>query len=150
MCIRDRKYIHGGEYHAYNPDVVKSLQEATKTGDQNKYNNYVKLVNDRKPSMLRDLLTLTSKNSQIKKSRVEPKKFILKRFDSAGMSLGSLSPKAHETLALAMNQMGGRSNSGEGGEAKGGKGEEGQGNEGAAKEGSGGKGARARAQGAPA
>ncbi|MDA9739404.1 glutamate synthase large subunit [Pseudomonadota bacterium] len=112
------KYIHGGEYHAYNPDVVKSLQEATKTGDQNKYNNYVKLVNDRKPSMLRDLLTLTSKNSQIKKSRVEPKKFILKRFDSAGMSLGSLSPKAHETLALAMNQMGGRSNSGEGGEAK--------------------------------
>ena len=60
------KYIHGGEYHAYNPDVVKSLQEATKTGDQNKYNNYVKLVNDRKPSMLRDLLTLTSKNSQIK------------------------------------------------------------------------------------
>ena len=68
--------------------------------------------------MLRDLLVLKSKKPKIKKSKVEPQKYILKRFDSAGMSLGSLSPKAHETLAEAMNSIGGRSNSGEGGEAK--------------------------------
>ena len=68
--------------------------------------------------MLRDLLVLKSTKPKIKKSKVEPQKHILKRFDSAGMSLGSLSPKAHETLAEAMNSIGGRSNSGEGGEAK--------------------------------
>jgi glutamate synthase (NADPH/NADH) large chain len=67
--------------------------------------------------MLRDLLQVNTKKSKINISDVESEKKILKRFDSAGMSLGALSPKAHETLAEAMNALGGRSNSGEGGEA---------------------------------
>ena len=108
------KFIHGGEYHSYNPDVVKTLQEAVRSGDEDEYRKYSNLVNLRPASMLRDLLELKSKKSKIKKSKVEPQKHILKRFDSAGMSLGSLSPKAHETLAEAMNSIGGRSNSGEG------------------------------------
>ena len=112
------KFIHGGEYHSYNPDVVKTLQEAVKSGNHEEYKKYSDLVNARPASMLRDLLVLKSKKPKIKKSKVEPQKHILKRFDSAGMSLGSLSPKAHETLAEAMNSIGGRSNSGEGGEAK--------------------------------
>ena len=112
------KFIHGGEYHSYNPDVVKTLQEAVKSGNHEEYKKYSDLVNARPASMLRDLLVLKSTKPKIKKSKVEPQKHILKRFDSAGMSLGSLSPKAHETLAEAMNSIGGRSNSGEGGEAK--------------------------------
>ena len=112
------KFIHGGEYHSYNPDVVKTLQEAVRSGDEDEYRKYSNLVNSRPASMLRDLLEFKSKKPKIKKSKVEPQKHILKRFDSAGMSLGSLSPKAHETLAEAMNSIGGRSNSGEGGEAK--------------------------------
>ena len=112
------KFIHGGEYHSYNPDVVKTLQEAVRSGDEDEYRKYSNLVNLRSASMLRDLLEFKSKKPKIKKSKVEPQKHILKRFDSAGMSLGSLSPKAHETLAEAMNSIGGRSNSGEGGEAK--------------------------------
>ena len=111
------KYVHGGEYHTYNPEIVKKLQEAVSTGSFEIYKEYSKLVDERPAAMLRDLLSIKydQKKSNIK---VEPKKKILKRFDSAGMSLGSLSPKAHETLAEAMNSMGARSNSGEGGEGK--------------------------------
>ena len=97
---------------------MKTLQEAVRSGDEDEYRKYSNLVNSRPASMLRDLLEFKSKKPKIKKSKVEPQKHILKRFDSAGMSLGSLSPKAHETLAEAMNSIGGRSNSGEGGEAK--------------------------------
>ena len=97
---------------------MKTLQEAVRSGDEDEYRKYSNLVNSRPASMLRDLLEFKSKKPKIKKSKVEPQKHILKRFDSAGMSLGSLSPKAHETLAEAMNSLGGRSNSGEGGEAK--------------------------------
>ena len=68
--------------------------------------------------MLRDILKITKSNKKIDLKKVESSDKILKRFDSAGMSLGALSPKAHETLAQAMNSLGARSNSGEGGEAK--------------------------------
>ena len=112
------KYIHGGEYHAYNPEIVKKLQEAVSTGSLETYKEYSKLVDERAPAMLRDLLELKSFNSSIDMSNVEDQKKILTRFDSAGMSLGALSPKAHETLAEAMNHLGARSNSGEGGEDK--------------------------------
>ena len=109
------KYIHDGEYHAYNPDVVHSLQEAVNSGDYAKWKQYSAIVNNRPPTALRDLLRL--KTSQpVDIDEVEPASSILSRFDSAGMSLGALSPEAHETLAQAMNQLGGRSNSGEGGE----------------------------------
>ena len=111
------KYVHGGEYHTYNPEIVKKLQEAVSTGSNDSYKEYKSLVDNRPPAMLRDLLKLKHSKKKIAK---EPEKLekIIKRFDSAGMSLGSLSPKAHETLAEAMNTLGARSNSGEGGEGK--------------------------------
>jgi glutamate synthase (NADPH/NADH) large chain len=111
------KYIHGGEYHAYNPEIVKKLQEAVNSGLPKTYREYSQLVDSRPPAMLRDLLAVNTKKKKINLSKVESQKKILNRFDSAGMSLGALSPKAHETLAEAMNTLGGRSNSGEGGEA---------------------------------
>ncbi|MBI3344972.1 MAG: glutamate synthase large subunit [Gammaproteobacteria bacterium] len=110
------KYIYDGEYHAYNPDVVITLQAAVKSGDYTKYLEYARLVNERPPAMLRDLLAVRDDATPIPLEHVEPIESILPRFDSAGMSLGALSPEAHEALAIAMNRLGGRSNSGEGGE----------------------------------
>ncbi len=110
------KYVHGGEYHAYNPDVIASLQAAVQTGDYSLYEQYARLVNDRPPAVLRDLLDLTPAGDPVPLEQVEPEEAILRRFDSAGMSLGALSPEAHEALAVAMNRLGARSNSGEGGE----------------------------------
>ena len=110
------RYIHGGEYHAYNPDVVMTLQKAVQTGSWEEYQNYARLVNEREPATLRDLLQLCSPHDAIDVEDVESAEDILLRFDSAGMSLGALSPEAHEALAIAMNRLGGRSNSGEGGE----------------------------------
>ena len=110
------KYIHGGEYHAYNPDVVQELQTAVSSGEFNDYAIYRDSVDNRRPAMLRDLLELVPTGNPIGIDEVEPIEAILPRFDSAGMSLGALSPEAHETLAEAMNRLGARSNSGEGGE----------------------------------
>ena len=110
------KYMHDGEYHAYNPDVIATLQAAVMTGDYARYRDYARLVNTRPVSCLRDLLELRARAPAIPLEEVEPAAAILARFDSAGMSLGSLSPEAHEALAIAMNRLGGRSNSGEGGE----------------------------------
>jgi glutamate synthase (NADPH/NADH) large chain len=111
------KFVHGGEYHTYNPEVVKKLQEAVKTGCSKAYQEYADLVNLREPAMLRDLMKINYP-AKPKRVELEDTKHLLKNFDSAGMSLGALSPDAHETLAEAMNSMGARSNSGEGGEAK--------------------------------
>ncbi|MDH5394945.1 MAG: glutamate synthase large subunit, partial [Gammaproteobacteria bacterium] len=110
------KFVHGGEDHAYNPDVVKALQDAVKTGDYSKYKIYADLVNKRAPIALRDLLKLRDDITPVSIDEVESFENIVNRFDSAAMSLGALSPEAHETLAQAMNKLGGRSNSGEGGE----------------------------------
>ncbi|UYG08231.1 glutamate synthase large subunit [Halomonas sp. M4R1S46] len=110
------KYVHGHEYHAYNPDVVKALQEAVQEGDYAKWKTFAALVNDRDPATIRDLLRLKPAETALPLSEVEPVESLLPRFDSAGMSLGALSPEAHEALAQAMNEAGGRSNSGEGGE----------------------------------
>jgi glutamate synthase (NADPH/NADH) large chain len=105
-----------GEYHMYNPVVVGSLQAAVRTGDVDLYKKYADAVNNRAPSALRDLMEVHSPHAPIALEEVEPIEAILKRFDSAGMSLGALSPEAHEALATAMNRLGARSNSGEGGE----------------------------------
>ncbi|MCL4150312.1 UNVERIFIED_CONTAM: hypothetical protein GTU68_043817, partial [Idotea baltica] len=110
------KYIHGGEYHAYNPDVVRTIHAAVESGDFELYREYADTVNQRKPMVLRDLLSFRSDIKEVELDQVEPWENIVLRFDSAGMSLGALSPEAHESLAEAMNQLGGRSNSGEGGE----------------------------------
>ncbi|MED5430364.1 MAG: glutamate synthase large subunit [Pseudomonadota bacterium] len=112
------KYMHDEEFHDYNPDVVKALQECSMTGRYDDYKKFSDLVNNRNPSFLRDLLKLKSLKKPIPLSKVESIDKILKRFDTAGMSLGALSPEAHESLAIAMNTIGGRSNSGEGGEDK--------------------------------
>ena len=110
------KYVHGGEYHMFNPEVIGSLQRAVRSGDAADYRLYAEHVDGRPASTLRDLLSLRADVAPIALDEVEPAEAILARFDSAGMSLGALSPEAHEALATAMNRLGGRSNSGEGGE----------------------------------
>ena len=110
------KYVHGGEYHMYNPDVIASLQRSVRSGEIADYQAYADHVDGRPASTLRDLLPLRRDVASISIDAVEPIEAILARFDSAGMSLGALSPEAHEALATAMNRLGGRSNSGEGGE----------------------------------
>jgi glutamate synthase (NADPH) large chain len=110
------KYVHGGEYHMYNPDVVAALQAAVITGDYAGYKVFAQLVNERPAATFRDLLRLKPRSSPVPLAEVEPAEAILARFDGAGMSLGALSPEAHEALAIAMNRLGARSNCGEGGE----------------------------------
>ncbi|EAR61412.1 glutamate synthase large subunit [Neptuniibacter caesariensis] len=110
------KYKHDGEYHAYNPDVVRTIHEAVETGSQEAYSRYAELVNNRGYATLRDMMGLRKDVQSISIDEVEPVENIFPRFDSAAMSLGALSPEAHEALAVAMNELGGRSNSGEGGE----------------------------------
>jgi len=110
------KFVYGEEYHAYNPDVVRTLQSAVKDGDYTKYLEFASIVNKRPVTAIRDLFALRDDLAPIDIDEVEPVEAILPRFDSAGMSLGALSPEAHEALAIAMNRLGGRSNSGEGGE----------------------------------
>ncbi|MDA3921314.1 MAG: glutamate synthase large subunit [Salinisphaera sp.] len=110
------KFVHGQEYHCYNPDVIATLHEAVATGDYAKYQEYARIVQGRPVAVIRDLFKLRDDLSPISVDDVEPIEDITHRFDSAGMSLGALSPEAHESLAQGMNRMGGRSNSGEGGE----------------------------------
>jgi glutamate synthase (NADPH/NADH) large chain len=110
------KYMHNGEYHMYNPDVVATLQSAVMSGSYEQYQEFAGLVNERPVSCIRDLLKLKSAAAPIPIDEVEPISAIVARFDGAGMSLGALSPEAHEALAIAMNRLGARSNSGEGGE----------------------------------
>lgn len=110
------KYIHGGEYHAYNPDVVVALQKAVGSGEFSDYQKYSKIVDTRPIACLRDLLELKKDTVPIPLTEVEPAATFYRRFDSAAMSIGALSQEAHEALAIGMNRLGGFSNSGEGGE----------------------------------
>ncbi|EGU61873.1 glutamate synthase subunit alpha [Vibrio nigripulchritudo ATCC 27043] len=110
------KFVHGGEFHAYNPDVVGTLQTAVKSGEASDYQSYAKQVNERPIAMLRDMLKLKKADKPLPLEKIEPNTELFKRFDSAAMSIGALSPEAHEALAMAMNRLGGYSNSGEGGE----------------------------------
>ena len=101
----------------YNPDVIATLQSAVMTGDYEQYRQFAALVNERPVSCIRDLLKLqAAARRRFRSRRSSRSTAILARFDSAGMSLGALSPEAHEALAIAMNRLGARSNSGEGGE----------------------------------
>jgi len=110
------KFSAGGESHAFNPDVVTSLHRAVASGDYRDYRRYATLINDRPALVLRDLLGIRDDTGAIPVEEVEPAEAIVTRFETGAMSLGALSPEAHETLAIAMNRLGGRSNSGEGGE----------------------------------
>ena len=110
------RYMHGGEDHAYNPDVVTSLQQAVASGQWADYRKFADAVNLRPPLALRDLLAIKPVEQPLPLDKVEREDRLYPRFDTAAMSIGALSPEAHESLAIAMNRLGGRSNSGEGGE----------------------------------
>ena len=110
------KYVYGEEEHAYNPEVIQLMHTAVRSGNFEDWQKYADVVNCRQALTLRDLFRFKSDIEEISIDEVEPIESILTRFDSAGMSLGALSPEAHEALAEAMNTLGGRSNSGEGGE----------------------------------
>ncbi|MBF0486117.1 MAG: glutamate synthase large subunit, partial [Candidatus Omnitrophica bacterium] len=106
-----------GEFHQINPEVIATLQHAVRTGDYQLYKKYAKLVNDNDKVIanIRGLMQF-KKGKSIPLSEVEPAKEIVKRFATGAMSYGSISREAHETLAIAMNRLGGFSNTGEGGE----------------------------------
>jgi glutamate synthase (NADPH/NADH) large chain/glutamate synthase (ferredoxin) len=113
--VRFRK---AGEHHAYNPLAVRAAQKAAQMGDQDAYHEWRRLssLGDAQPQSLREMIQIKESPSSVPIDEVEPASAIVKRFISTAMSLGALSPEAHETLAIAMNQIGARSNSGEGGE----------------------------------
>ena len=118
LRLPDRGYVRfrrNAEYHAANPPIVKALQRAAQTGDQEDYRRYAGLVHARPPTAPRDLLTFRPA-TPIPLEQVEPAASIVRRFVSTAMSLGSLSPEAHLTLTLGANRVGARSNTGEGGE----------------------------------
>ncbi len=106
-----------GEYHLFNPDTVFKLQHSTRTGDYNVYKDYAKSINDQTRHLctLRGLFKFKKANP-IPIDEVEPIDAIIKRFATGAMSLGSISTEAHENLAIAMNRIGAKSNTGEGGE----------------------------------
>ena len=110
-------YRKSGERHAWNPEVVKALQQSTMTGDYDKFREYVSLVEDKpEPLFLRDLITVESDRNPIDIAEVESEENIMRRFCTEAMSFGAISIEAHEALAIAMNKIGGMSNTGEGGE----------------------------------
>ncbi|HEY8518040.1 MAG TPA: glutamate synthase large subunit [Candidatus Binatia bacterium] len=106
-----------GEYHMYNPETIATLQHAVRKGDYKLFKKYSELVNtyDRKLCTIRGLLRFKP-GTPIPIEEVEPATEIVKRFKTGAMSLGSISREAHENLAIAMNRLGGKSNTGEGGE----------------------------------
>lgn len=106
------------EDHLYSPETIIALRESTQRGDYNRFCEYTKLVDDeRRPHTLRGLLDFVyDENGGIDISEVEPVENIVRRFKTGAMSYGSISQEAHECMAIAMNRLGGKSNSGEGGE----------------------------------
>ena len=106
-----------GEFHLWNPDTVATLQDATRNGDYKKYKEFANLINDqaKNPTTLRSLLKFKTVKS-VPIDEIESIEDIVKRFATGAMSFGSISRGTHETLAIAMNRLGGRSNTGEGGE----------------------------------
>lgn len=108
-------YRKGGEQHAWNPETIASLQLATRLGSYKKFKEFTQLANEKEhPIFLRDFFSF--KRNPISIDEVEPVSEIVKHFVTGAMSFGAISKEAHEALALAMNKLGGRSNTGEGGE----------------------------------
>ena len=114
----DYSWRKDGERHLFNPTVIRLLQECTRENDYAKYKHYCKAVNEQNKAAytLRGLMEFCSDRASIPLEEVEPAENILKRFATGAMSFGSISWEAHTTLAIAMNRIGSRSNSGEGGE----------------------------------
>ncbi|MBS0513528.1 MAG: glutamate synthase subunit alpha [Proteobacteria bacterium] len=107
-----------GEEHMWTPDAIAKLQHATRSGKSDTYKEYARIINDqsRRHMTLRGLFELKPAGAPVALDEVEPAKEIVKRFATGAMSLGSISTEAHTTLAVAMNRIGGKSNTGEGGE----------------------------------
>jgi len=120
------KFRKGGETHTTSPEVVEALhaavteahalKTATREGRSDQYEKFSRLVNSRHPVEPRDLLELVPAGAPLALDDVEPAESIVRRFSGGAMSHGSLSAEAHETIAIALNRLGGKSNSGEGGE----------------------------------
>ncbi|MFH1383409.1 MAG: glutamate synthase large subunit [Candidatus Omnitrophota bacterium] len=106
-----------GEYHLWNPETILTLQEASRKNDYDRYKEFAFLINNQSqnPTTLRSVFTIKRQKKR-SLSTIEPAEEIVKRFVTGAMSFGSISNCAHETLAIAMNRLGGRSNTGEGGE----------------------------------
>jgi glutamate synthase (ferredoxin) len=111
------QYRSGGEYHLFNPESIHRLQKAVRTGSYATYKSYAGIINDQSKQLctLRGLLDLKFGDA-VPLDEVESVESIVKRFKTGAMSYGSISQEAHETLAIAMNRLGGKSNTGEGGE----------------------------------
>ena len=114
----DYKYRKEGERHLWNPHTISTLQHATKQNDYALFKEFSRAIDDQSRSLctLRGLFRLKKARQPIALDEVEPASVIVKRFVTGAMSFGSISKEAHETLAIAMNRLGGQSNTGEGGE----------------------------------
>lgn len=110
------RFRRNGEFHAFNPTVFKSLHKFVKAGKSEDYEEYVDAVESGEPSSLRDLVAFKP-STPIPIEAVEPAEAIVRRFTTGSMSFGALSRETHETLAIAMNRLGAKSGSGEGGES---------------------------------
>lgn len=111
------KFKKGGERHAWNPLVTKALFQSVSSGDYDKFKEFVALVEEKKePVLLRDLVEVRSDRQPISIDEVESEENLMRRFCTEAMSFGAISKEAHEALAIAMNKIGGMSNTGEGGE----------------------------------
>jgi len=110
------KYKKGEEFHDFSRPTISAIQKSAETGSQEDYAEVKRLVNGRDKKFIRDFYALKSDREAISIDEVEPRSEIFKRFSTAAMSMGSISQEAHETLAVAMNTIGAKSNSGEGGE----------------------------------
>ena len=106
-----------GETHRYNPRTIHMLQMATREGDYEKFKQYTAMVDDEQTGYIRSLMEFNYPKEGVELSEVESARSIVKRFKTGAMSYGSISEEAHETLAIAMNRLHGKSNSGEGGES---------------------------------
>jgi glutamate synthase (NADPH/NADH) large chain len=111
-------YRARGEEHMWTPDAIAKLQHAARSGKSEPYREYAKIINDqsRRHMTLRGLFEIRPAGPSVPLDEVEPAKEIVKRFATGAMSLGSISTEAHTTMAIAMNRLGGKSNTGEGGE----------------------------------
>ncbi|MDR7072377.1 glutamate synthase large subunit [Fictibacillus barbaricus] len=112
----DFQWRNTGEHHAFNPKTIHTLQWACRKNDYSLFKTFSKLADDERTTFLRNLFSFKSDVKSIPLEEVEPVEEIVKRFKTGAMSFGSLSQEAHESLAIAMNRLGGKSNSGEGGE----------------------------------
>ncbi|WP_368650574.1 glutamate synthase large subunit [Bacillus inaquosorum] len=112
----DFQWRNGGEHHAFNPKTIHTLQWACRRNDYNLFKQYTKAADEERIGFLRNLFAFDGDRKPLKLEEVESAESIVKRFKTGAMSFGSLSKEAHEALAIAMNRLGGKSNSGEGGE----------------------------------